>query len=185
MERTHLLKELSDAVDTRNGKALALRNASAHVTELTVAAIAAGAPGSALRKILARMEPVAVQERPHECGQLPVAPPLRTVPPQPFSPPPVAAPDGPVRYTLNAAHREGILPWTASTMRTYFKRSRERGIPLPAGERSKQSGGRVYTAEEPTAWLERWRVHQKERDRGAREGAPAPDHEAQQDAVLP
>ncbi|QRX89935.1 hypothetical protein [Streptomyces noursei] len=63
MESTQLLEELADAVALRNSCVAALRNASTHVTELTAQAIAAGAPGPDIARILTTLEPVVGQER--------------------------------------------------------------------------------------------------------------------------
>ncbi|MEU6626112.1 hypothetical protein ABZ926_35860 [Streptomyces litmocidini] len=159
MEWTHLLKELSDAVQTRNANAASLRNAGARVSELTAQAITAGAPGSALTKVLAKMEPTVIQERPHVCGQAPVVPPLRPVPPRPTDPrpaPSAAETDGPARYFLDEAYQRGIVPWKAATMRQYFKRSRQRGIHVPEGCQDPVGRGRRYTEEELATWLSAW-----------------------------
>lgn len=72
MDRTQLLKELAVAVEVRNRRVASLRAAGSTVAELTAQALAAGAPGSPLRRILAGMEPLIEHERPHVCGQSPV-----------------------------------------------------------------------------------------------------------------
>ncbi|SEE62612.1 hypothetical protein [Streptomyces sp. TLI_105] len=156
MEWTRLLKELPEAVQTRNTKAAALRNAGALVSELTAQAITAGAPGPALAKVLAKMEPTVIQERPHACGQAPVVPPLRPLPPQPADSHPAPSTgetDGPARYFLDEAHQRGTVPWKAATMRQYFKQSRQRGIHLPEGCDDPAGRGRRYTEEELATWL--------------------------------
>lgn len=158
VEWTQLLKDLTDAVQARNSKVAALRNAGARVSELAAQAIATGAPGTAVAKALAAMEPVIAVDRPHVCGQSPVVPPLRpaSVPQQAIQSLPG---DGefprPVRYSLAEAFEEGILPWKPSTMRTYMrKRSPERGIPVPVGELDGQTTR--YTKDELTTWLRTW-----------------------------
>jgi hypothetical protein len=80
MDWTQHLKELADAVEVRNRRVVRLRTAGSHVAELTAQALAAGAPGPALRRILASMEPLVEHERPHVCGQSPVVPPGRPAP---------------------------------------------------------------------------------------------------------
>ncbi|MFI9080993.1 hypothetical protein ACIGW8_31745 [Streptomyces sioyaensis] len=158
MEWTQLLKDLTDAVQVRNTKVAALRNAGAHVTDLAAQAIAAGAPGPALAKILATMEPTIAHDRPHVCGQSPVVPPLRpaAVPKQSTETlPDDAGGIRPVRYSLAEAFEEGILPWQPATTRTYMRRrSPERGIPVPAGELDGQTTR--YTKDELTTWLSAW-----------------------------
>lgn len=159
MEWTHLLKDLADAVRVRNTKVAALRNAGARVSELTAQAIGAGAPTQALAKVLAALEPTIAQDRPHVCGQDPIVPPLRpaSVPQQATETLPADDAEEfprPARYSLAEAFVEGILPWKASTTRTYFKRSRERGVPVPAGE--SDSGTTRYTKDELTTWVRAW-----------------------------
>ncbi|MFB7341263.1 hypothetical protein ACFCZ6_14495 [Streptomyces hydrogenans] len=160
MEWTQLLKDLSDAVRIRNTRAADLRNAGAHVSELTAQAIAAGVPGPALRNVLARMEPVVIRDRPHVCGQPPVVPPMRPTPPDPSASQP-APTDGRRLYSLDEANQSGILPWKASTVRQYFKRCRLRDIPVPAGCESPDGPGRRYTEEELSAWLREWQQHSR------------------------
>ncbi|MFJ3513198.1 hypothetical protein [Streptomyces luteogriseus] len=159
MEWTQLLKDLTDAVQVRNAKVAALRNAGARVSDLAAQAIATGAPGTAVTKALAAMEPVIAVDRPHMCGQSPVVPPLRpaSVPQQATETLPADDAEEfprPARYSLAEAFVEGILPWKASTTRTYFKRSRERGVPVPAGE--PDSGTTQYTKDELTTWVQAW-----------------------------
>ncbi|MEU8812463.1 hypothetical protein ACN6K5_007597 [Streptomyces violaceoruber] len=157
MEWTQLLKDLNDAVQMRNANVTAMRNAGARVSDLAAQAIATGAPGTAVTKALAAMEPVIAVDRPHVCGQSPVVPPLRPAsgPQQATETLPVAEEfPRPTRYSLADAFDEGILPWKASTTRTYFKRSRERGVPVPAGE--PDSGTTRYTKDELTAWVQAW-----------------------------
>ncbi|WP_331725538.1 hypothetical protein OG596_38390 (plasmid) [Streptomyces sp. NBC_01102] len=99
------------------------------------------------------------------CGQNPVVPPGRPALPQqaadaaPVIRQPLSANDAfghpvPVRYSLEEAWMKGILPWKASTMRTYLKRSRERGNPVPEGELDGQTVR--YTEDELTIWLAAW-----------------------------
>ncbi|WP_432158333.1 hypothetical protein [Streptomyces sp. bgisy153] len=159
MEWTQLLKDLADAVQVRNSKVAALRNAGARVSELTAQAINAGAPTQALAKVLAPLEPTLAQDRPHVCGQDPVVPPLRPAPvPQQATKIPVDVMEqffhGPRRYSLAEAFEEGILKRKPATIRTYFKRSRERGIPVPEG--ASEGGTAKYTADELTTWLRAW-----------------------------
>lgn len=77
MDWTQLLKELTAAVEVRNRRVASLRTAGSTVAELAAQALAAGAPGPPLRRILAGMEPLLEQERPHVCGPGPVVPPGR------------------------------------------------------------------------------------------------------------
>ncbi|CAC36715.1 hypothetical protein PV411_33940 [Streptomyces sp. NRRL_B-16638] len=159
VEWTQLLKDLNAAVQVRNASVAALRNAGARVSDLVAQAIATGAPGTAVTKALAAMDPVIAVDRPHVCGQNPVVPPLR-----PASVRQQATdtqldaeefPPRPARYSLAEAFEEGILPWKASTTRTYFKRSRERGVPVPSGE--PDSGTTRYTKDELTTWVQAWK----------------------------
>ncbi|MGW2599529.1 type IV secretory system conjugative DNA transfer family protein [Streptomyces klenkii] len=60
--------------------------------------------------------------------------------------------------SLAEAHAAGILPWKASTVRTYFKRGATRGITPPSGVTDGQTS--FYTREELTAWLANWRAWQ-------------------------
>ncbi|MYS39136.1 MULTISPECIES: hypothetical protein [unclassified Streptomyces] len=166
MEWTQLLKELAVAVEVRNRRVASLRTAGSTVAELTAQALAAGAPGPQLRRILAGMEPLLEQERPHVCGPSPVVPPGRPALPQqaadaaPVIRQPVSANDAfgdlvPVRYSLEEAWEKGILPWKASTARTYLRRrSPERGIPVPEGELDGQTVR--YTEDELTIWRAAW-----------------------------
>ncbi|MFI9176071.1 hypothetical protein [Streptomyces lincolnensis] len=160
MEWTQMLKDLADAVRVRNSKVAALRNAGARVSELTAQAIAAGAPGTALAKVLSTLEPTLTQDRPHVCRQDPVVPPLRPAPvPQQateFLPADVREQffPGPHRYSLAEAFEEGILKRKPSTIRTYFKRSRERGVPVPEGQLER--GTAKYTKDELTTWVRAW-----------------------------
>ncbi|MEU5200367.1 hypothetical protein AB0G86_41065 [Streptomyces scabiei] len=94
------------------------------------------------------------------CGQDPVVPPLRPAPiPQQATEP--IPPDvmeqsfhDPRRYPLADAFEEDVLRWKSATVRTYFKRSRERGIPLPEGVT--EGGTATYTADELTTWVRAW-----------------------------
>ncbi|MEE1792603.1 hypothetical protein PUR28_17810 [Streptomyces sp. BE308] len=128
MDWTQLLKELAVAVEVRNRRVASLRTAGSTVAELAAQALAAGAPGSALRRIMAGMEPLLERERPHVCGHSPVIPPDRPALPQQAADPaavirqPLSANDAfgapaPVRYSLGEAWEKGILPWKASTLR--------------------------------------------------------------------
>ncbi|MFD9114881.1 hypothetical protein [Streptomyces bottropensis] len=160
MEWTQLLKDLADAVQVRNSKVAALRNAGARVSELAAQAINAGAPTQALAKVLAPLEPTLAQDRPHVCGQDPVVPPLRPapVPQQATEPIPADVMEqffhGPRRYSLAEAFEEGILERKPATIRTYFKRSRERGIPVPEGQLEDRTA--KYTKDELTTWARAW-----------------------------
>lgn len=165
MDWTQLLKELTVAVEVRNRRVASLRTAGSTVAELASQALAAGAPGPPLRRILAGMEPLLEQERPHVCGPDPVVPPGRPALPQqaadaaPVIRQPLSADNAfgdpvPVRYSLEEAWEKGILPWKASTARTYRKRSRERGIPLPEGVPDGQTVR--YTEDELTTWRTAW-----------------------------
>ncbi|WP_256917457.1 hypothetical protein [Streptomyces hilarionis] len=154
------MKDLTDAVRVRNSKVAALRNAGARVSELAAQAIDAGAPSTALAKVLAALEPTFAQDRPHVCGQGPVVLPLRPAspPPQAFEPIPADIMDqflhGPRRYSLAEAFEEGILRWKPATVRTYFKRSRKRDIQVPEGVT--EGGTAQYTARELTTWVQAW-----------------------------
>ncbi|AXU16790.1 hypothetical protein [Streptomyces clavuligerus] len=157
MDWTQLLKELADAVEVRNRRVAALRSAGSHVAELAAQALVAGAPGPPLRRILAGMEPLVEHERPHVCGHSPAVPPARPEPPPVIRQPlPVDNTLGqPVRYSLDEAWQQGILPWKATTARTYMRRrSPERGIPVPEGEPDGQTVR--YTEDELKAWRAAW-----------------------------
>ncbi|MEH0573062.1 MULTISPECIES: hypothetical protein [Streptomyces] len=167
MDWTQLLMELAVAVEVRNRRVASLRAAGSTVAELTAQALAAGAPGSPLRRILAGMEPLVEHERPHVCGQSPVVPPGRPARPQQAADaapvirqPPPSANDAfgesvPVRYSLEEAWEKGILPRKAPTARTYMrKRSPERGIPVPEGKLEGQTVR--YTEDELTIWRTAW-----------------------------
>ncbi|MFD4862878.1 hypothetical protein [Streptomyces atratus] len=166
MDWTQLLKELAVAVEVRNRRVASLRTAGSTVAELGAQALAVGAPGPPLRRILPGMEPLLEHERPHVCGQSPVVPPGRPSLPQqaadtaPVIRQPLSANDAfghpvPVRYSLEEAWKKGILPWKAPTARTYLrKRSPERGIPVPEGKLDGQTVR--YTEDELTIWLAAW-----------------------------
>ncbi|WP_331718889.1 hypothetical protein OG851_43455 (plasmid) [Streptomyces sp. NBC_00161] len=158
MDWTQLLKELADAVEVRNRRVASLRTAGSHVAELAAQALAAGAPGPPLRRILATMEPLVEHERPHVCGQSPVVPPgrpaLPTVIRQPQSANDAFGDRPSPRYSLDEAWEKKILPWKAPTARTYRKRSIERGIAVPEGELDGQTVR--YTEDELTTWLTEW-----------------------------
>ncbi|MEU5161224.1 hypothetical protein AB0G74_16680 [Streptomyces sp. NPDC020875] len=167
MDWTELLKELADAVAVRNRKVASLRTAGSRVAELTAEALAAGAPGPPLRRILATMEPLVTQERPHVCGQSPLVPPKHpaqmpqrtaVTPPVLLQPPSandaVGHPE-PVRFSLHEAWHKKILPWKPSTTRTYMhKRSPKRGIPVPEGKLDRHTVR--YTEEELRIWRAAW-----------------------------
>ncbi len=168
VEWTQLLKELAGAVESRNRSLAMMRNSDTHVTELVAQAIAAGTPSAALARVLANLQPLLVQDRPHVCGPEPIVPPIKPVPvPQqstdvrpgpPHRVPPVPGTAGhPAvpRYSLHEAWLMKILPWHATTARKYLRRrSPERGIPVPEGE---QQGQTVrYTEEELRSWLADW-----------------------------
>ncbi|WP_414170885.1 hypothetical protein ACMATS_37795 (plasmid) [Streptoverticillium reticulum] len=179
MEWTQLLKELADAVAVRNRKVASLRTAGSHVAELAAQALAAGAPGPPLRRILAAMEPLVAPERPHVCGQSPVVPPGRpaSLPKRTVDAPPVIRqppsandafgyPPSP-RYSLDEAWEKKILPWKAPTARTYMRRrSPERGVPVPEGELDGQTVR--YTEDELRTWLAAW-----QKQAGPTPGRPA------------
>ncbi|MFJ9777796.1 hypothetical protein ACIRVF_42255 [Kitasatospora sp. NPDC101157] len=152
MEWTSHLKALNDAVEARNQAITAVRLTDAHVVELTAQAAAAGAPGASLARVLAGLQPLLAQERPHVCGPSPVVPPVQ---PAPKPPGEQGWPDGLERYTLQQAWEHGLLPWKASTTRTYRARSTRRGIPFPEGMQDKK-GTHHYTKEELRAWLAAW-----------------------------
>lgn len=82
MDWTQLLKDLAIAVEVRNRRVASLRAAGSTVAELTAQALAAGAPGAPLRRILAGMEPLVEHERPHVCAQSTVVPSGRPALPQ-------------------------------------------------------------------------------------------------------
>ncbi|MFF5505806.1 hypothetical protein [Streptomyces roseolus] len=155
MDWTHMLKELASAVEVRNRRVVALRSAGSHVAELTAEALAAGAPGTALRRILAGMEPLIERERPREGEPSTATRPARSVPPPATFPlPAVSDGSAPVRFSLNEAWRQGILPWKSSTTRMYRKRSVARGIPVPEGELDGQT--LRFTEAELRTWREAW-----------------------------
>ena len=79
---TQLLKELADAVELRNRRVASWRTAGSAVAELAAQALAAGAPGAPLRRILATMDPmVEHKRRSHVCAPNPSVPPGGTAPP--------------------------------------------------------------------------------------------------------
>nr|BEK62784.1 hypothetical protein KPHV_00110 [Kitasatospora purpeofusca]BEK71247.1 hypothetical protein KPHV_84740 [Kitasatospora purpeofusca] len=152
MEWTSHLKALNDAVEARNQAITAVRLTDAHVVELTAQATAAGVPGASLARVLAGLQPLLAQERPHVCGPGPIVPPVR---PAPEPPGEQGWPDGLERYTLQQAWKQGLLTWKASTTRTYRSRSHQRGIPFPEGVQDK-TGTHHYIKEELRAWLAAW-----------------------------
>ncbi|MCF3105464.1 hypothetical protein IPZ58_28305 [Streptomyces roseoverticillatus] len=179
MEWTQLLQELADAVAVRNRRVASLRTAGSHVAELAAQALAADAPSSPLRRILAAMEPLVAHEQPHVCGQSSVAPPgrpasrpKRTADASPAVRQPLSAneafsyPPSP-RYSLDEAWKKKILPWKAPTARTYMRRrSPERGIPVPEGALDGQTVR--YTEGELRTWLAAW-----QKQAGPTTGRPA------------
>ncbi|MFH9355153.1 type IV secretory system conjugative DNA transfer family protein [Kitasatospora sp. NPDC017646] len=66
----------------------------------------------------------------------------------------------PETYSLAEAYEREILPWKASTARTYFKRGVERGIPAPEGVSDGSTS--YYAEEELRGWLAQWERWQKE-----------------------
>ncbi|MFI1177487.1 hypothetical protein [Streptomyces melanogenes] len=162
MEWTQLLKDLADAVQERNRQVAALRGVSTRVAELTAQAAMAGAPGAPLARVLADMEPAIEQQRPHVCGPPLVVPPVRpaSLPKPAPRLPETRRPSGAVEprdacYSLSEAFEARILPWKAATVRTYLKRSRERGLPTP-GAIWKGQGVPRYSKTDLTAWREAW-----------------------------
>ncbi|MFE1318355.1 hypothetical protein [Kitasatospora phosalacinea] len=143
---------MNDAVEARNRVIAKLRLADAHVVELTAQAAAAGAQGTSLAKVLARLEPLLVSERPLDRDQAPVVPPVRPAPEPPGG---RGWPDGLDRYTLREGWERQILPWKPETVRTYFARSKVRGISVPDGVQDKM-GTSHYTEEELSTWLVAW-----------------------------
>lgn len=122
MDWTQLPKELADAVEVRNRRVGSLRSAGFHVAELAAAqALVAGAPGPPLRRIPAGVEPLIEHERPQVRGHSPAVPPARPAPPpairQPSSANDAFGHPVPVRYSLDEAWQQGILPWKAPTAR--------------------------------------------------------------------
>ncbi|MFD4020652.1 MULTISPECIES: type IV secretory system conjugative DNA transfer family protein [Bacteria] len=77
----------------------------------------------------------------------------------------------PDTYSLDEAHDRKILPWKASTARTYFKRGEQRGIKRPEGVPDGQTT--YYTEEELTDWLAAWKKWQSENPSGTARKAPA------------
>ncbi|MEU8516353.1 type IV secretory system conjugative DNA transfer family protein [Kitasatospora sp. NPDC048722] len=66
----------------------------------------------------------------------------------------------PVTYSLAEAYEKQILPWKASTARTYFKRGVERGIEPPEG--ISDGSTQFFSEEELRGWLARWEQWQKD-----------------------
>ncbi|MGW2227464.1 type IV secretory system conjugative DNA transfer family protein [Streptomyces formicae] len=83
----------------------------------------------------------------------------------------------PETFSLAAAYEKGILPWKASTTRTYFKRGEKRGITPPEGISDGQTS--YYSEEELTKWLDEWRKWQEANGASTRKGAV----EAEQEGV--
>ncbi|MFF6852753.1 type IV secretory system conjugative DNA transfer family protein [Streptomyces antimycoticus] len=75
----------------------------------------------------------------------------------------------PETYSLHRAYERGILPWKASTTRTYRKRGESRGIAFPEGITDGQTS--YYTEQELTDWLTEWRRWQEENNQRPRERA--------------
>ncbi|MDJ0345553.1 type IV secretory system conjugative DNA transfer family protein [Streptomyces sp. H10-C2] len=65
----------------------------------------------------------------------------------------------PETFSLAEAFERGIVPWKASTVRTYGKRGIARGITFPEGVTDGQTS--FYTEAELTAWLTQWRQWQE------------------------
>jgi hypothetical protein len=72
----------------------------------------------------------------------------------------------PDTFSLADAHTKGILPWKASTVRTYFKRGAKRGITPPEGITDGQTS--YYSEEELTKWLAEWQKWQEENNQSSR-----------------
>ncbi|MEU2395083.1 type IV secretory system conjugative DNA transfer family protein [Streptomyces sp. NPDC007369] len=77
----------------------------------------------------------------------------------------------PEMYTLAEAHAQGILPWKASTARTYFKRGTQRGITPPEGITDGQTSS--YSEEELTTWLTAWKNWQEKNTQGSSKAVPS------------
>lgn len=77
--------------------------------------------------------------------------------------------DLPETYSLAEAFERGILPWKASTVRTYFKRGEQRGITPPEGVSDGQTS--YYSEEELTTWLAEWRAWQEKNNKNTRKGS--------------
>ncbi|WP_141765411.1 type IV secretory system conjugative DNA transfer family protein [Streptomyces malaysiensis] len=75
----------------------------------------------------------------------------------------------PETYNLHQAYERGILPWKASTTRTYRKRGESRGIAFPEGITDGQTS--YYTEQELSDWLAEWRRWQEENNQRPRERA--------------
>ncbi|GAA2158264.1 hypothetical protein GCM10009760_61150 [Kitasatospora kazusensis] len=179
MEWTSRLKALNDAVEARNQAIAEVRLADAHVVELTAQAAADGAPGASLARVLARLQPLLAQDRPHVCGVSPVVPPVQ---PAPEPPSERGWPDGLERYTLQEAWARGLLPWKASTTRTYRARSIRRGIPFPEGVQDKTGTGH-YTEEELRAWLAAWTAQAGSENLTLPQQQPVPEPEPEPPTV--
>lgn len=153
-----------DEQEARNRALLGVRQVDAHISELTAQAMKSGAPGAAVARVLAHMESLLAQDRPHVCGQG-AAVPSTPVPQQTVereSARPQAVSDGHVRgdvprYSLREAWEKNLLPWTDRTARTYMnQRSPRRGVPVPQGVLSE--GAVRYTEAELRSWLTAWRA---------------------------
>ncbi|MEK8141923.1 hypothetical protein NKH18_02460 [Streptomyces sp. M10(2022)] len=117
------------AVEVRNRRVASLRTAGSTVAELAAQALAASA----------QAPPIVPPGRP--------ALPQQAANPAPVIRQPLSANDAfggpvPVRYSLEEAWEKGILPWKASTARTYLrKRSRSAASRCPrASWTGRQSG---------------------------------------------
>ena len=131
---------------------MAVRLADSHVAELTAQAAAANVPGAPLSRVLGRLQPLLIQDCPPTSAPSPVVPPVR---PAPEPPGEQGWPDSLKRYTFQEAWKQGLVPWKASTTRTYRARSNRRGIPFPEGVQD-STGTRHFTEDELRTWLTAW-----------------------------
>ncbi|MFF0386942.1 hypothetical protein [Streptomyces sp. NPDC004286] len=139
MDWTPPLKKLAAAVEGHNRAAARLSSAETLVSELLAQAQASGAPAQKVIGIIRGLTPPENDQ------------------PQPasVSNDADADPVGLVRYTLEQACREGILPLSPSAARTNMRtRSRERGVTVPEG----RFDGRAtrYTELELRTWYTAW-----------------------------
>ncbi|MFJ3673660.1 hypothetical protein ACIPSE_45185 [Streptomyces sp. NPDC090106] len=72
----------------------------------------------------------------------------------------------PETYSLAAAYERGILPWKASTTRTYFKRGSARGINPPEGVSDGQTS--YYSEDELRSWHAEWVAWQERKNTAPR-----------------
>ncbi|MDO0939241.1 type IV secretory system conjugative DNA transfer family protein [Streptomyces sp. DG2A-72] len=75
----------------------------------------------------------------------------------------------PETYSLADAFQLGILPWKASTTRTYFKRGEARGIKAPEGVSDGQTS--YYSEEELKSWHAEWVAWQEKNNTTPRKNA--------------